>query len=154
MLHQGEMTYQMPIIYPDDDFRKEYTGEVKNSNIPHGQGTLTLKNGKEYSGNFSDGLISQIAHVMITHEAEWQSQLIEMKKRQQQKAEQLAAKKRRMLDEKLEYQRDNDPISLGTHEEGIQYLIENPVYFAKDWLSVVRNLGLIKKGKYQCNPYF
>ena len=70
-----------------------------------------------------------------------------MRKRKLQKAEQLAAKKRRMLDEKLEYQRDNDPISLGTHEEGIQYLIDNPVYFAKEWLSVVRNLGLIKKGK-------
>ena len=77
----------MPLIYPDEDFRKEYTGEVKNNNVPHGQGTLTLKNGKTYSGIFNDGLISQIAHVMIAHEAEWQSQLAEIKKRKQQKSE-------------------------------------------------------------------
>ena len=61
----------MPLIYPDEDYRKEYTGEVKDSNIPHGKGTLTLKNSKTFTGIFNEGLISDMAHVIITHEAEW-----------------------------------------------------------------------------------
>ena len=61
---------------------------------------------------------------------------MEIRKNKQKKAEQLAEKKRRMLNEKLEYQKEKDPISLGTHEEGIQFLIENPIYFAMEWLEV------------------
>ena len=73
----------MPLIYPDEDYRKEYTGEVKDNNIPHGKGTLTLKNGKNFSGIFNEGLISEMAHVIITHEAEWSNQLTEIRKRNQ-----------------------------------------------------------------------
>ena len=36
---------------------------------------------------------------------------------------------------------------MGTHKEGIQYLIENPVYFAREWVELVRSQGLLKKGK-------
>ena len=93
----------MPLIYPDDDFRKEYNGEVKNQNVPHGKGSLILKNGKTYSGNFKEGVIDQIEHVLKQHETEWKTQLMEIRKNKQKKAEQLAEKKRRMLNEKLEY---------------------------------------------------
>ena len=41
----GEIIYEMPLIFPEDDFRKEYYGSVKNGCVLHGEGTLYLKNG-------------------------------------------------------------------------------------------------------------
>lgn len=34
---------------------KEYNGQVKNENIPHGKGTLTWSDGKKYFGDFKEG---------------------------------------------------------------------------------------------------
>ncbi len=45
---QGEIrfTKQLKLLYPDDDFRQEYEGEINDNNVPHGQGTMTFKDGK------------------------------------------------------------------------------------------------------------
>ena len=49
------MMFARHIIYPENDYRKEFNGAVKDGHIPHGQGTLTLKNGKEFNGDWVDG---------------------------------------------------------------------------------------------------
>ena len=49
------MTFEDPVIYPEDDFRKEYRGQVKDGYVLHGEGTLILKSGKEFSGTWEEG---------------------------------------------------------------------------------------------------
>ena len=54
------MTFDSRIIFPEDDFRMEYRGELKDNNIPHGQGTLTLKGGSiTFSGQWEDGVSTE-----------------------------------------------------------------------------------------------
>ena len=65
------ITLVQPFMYPDDDYRLEYKGEFKDRCIPyrlelrgkipghylpHGKGTLTLKDGKSYFGEWIDGV--------------------------------------------------------------------------------------------------
>ena len=61
ILSQGEMAFEPPLIYPDEDFRKEYNGALKNGYVMHGKGTLTLKNGKQYTGEWIAGSIAAYA---------------------------------------------------------------------------------------------
>ena len=50
------MNFDPRIIFPEDDFRMEYRGTLKDKNIPHGQGTLTLKaDSAKFSGEWVDG---------------------------------------------------------------------------------------------------
>ena len=55
-LHQGLMIFEQPLIYPQKDYRMEYVGDVKDEYIPHGEGTLTLKNGMVFTDNWVDGI--------------------------------------------------------------------------------------------------
>ena len=50
------MIYDDRIRFPDDDFRREYTGTLANGQVMHGAGHLTLKNGKTYKGIWTNGL--------------------------------------------------------------------------------------------------
>ena len=43
------------IIFPENDFKMEYRGEVVNEHVMHGTGTLTLKNGAAYEGEWVAG---------------------------------------------------------------------------------------------------
>ena len=56
----GQMAINSPLIFSDEDFRKEYKGPVQNG-IPHGPGTLILKNGKIFTGEWVDGILSEHA---------------------------------------------------------------------------------------------
>ena len=53
----GEIIYEMPLIFPEDDFRKEYNGSVKNGCVLHGEGTLHLKNGLTFFGEWVNGCL-------------------------------------------------------------------------------------------------
>ena len=50
----GKICFGQRLIYPDNDYRLEYRGEVKDKNIMHGKGTLTLKSGSTFEGNWVD----------------------------------------------------------------------------------------------------
>ena len=113
----------------------------------HGQGTLTLKSGKTFTGQWIAGSIAAYAQEIQSLETEWHNWLIEDEKRQKKEQELLNAQKKRLREDKLIYQKENDPLSLATNEEGIAYLMENPLYVATEWLEVVRSLGLLKYGK-------
>ena len=41
---EGEEAPGTHMTFPEEDYRKEYIGEVRDG-IPHGQGTLTVKAG-------------------------------------------------------------------------------------------------------------
>ena len=53
----GEIIFEQPLIFPEDDFRKEYHGSVKSGCIMHGEGMLTLKNGKSFTGEWKNGTL-------------------------------------------------------------------------------------------------
>ena len=55
IVEQDEIILDSRIIFADDDFRLEYRGNVKDNNVMHGRGTLTLKGGKTYTGNWVNG---------------------------------------------------------------------------------------------------
>ena len=80
-LHQGETTFEQPLIYPDNDFRKEYHGAVKNGHVMHGQGTLTLKNGKCFTGEWVSGTNATYATDIQNLETEWKNLLVEHEKK-------------------------------------------------------------------------
>ena len=51
-----DFKFDKRIIYDTDDYRLEYRGDLRDKNIPHGLGTLTLKDGKTmYTGDWIDG---------------------------------------------------------------------------------------------------
>ena len=59
---QGEIHFtqdnknHLKLCYPDDDFREEYQGEINAKGIPHGYGTLILKDGETIESEWVDGL--------------------------------------------------------------------------------------------------
>ena len=38
-----KLTFERRILYPYNDFKMEYRGDLKEGHIPHGEGRLTLK---------------------------------------------------------------------------------------------------------------
>ena len=44
------------IVYPETDFRMEYRGELKNDRIMNGEGTLVLRDGSSFTGDWIDGI--------------------------------------------------------------------------------------------------
>ena len=56
-IENGAMKFDRRVLFPEDDFRMEYRGEVKDDHIMHGQGSLVLEDGKtEYTGVWADGI--------------------------------------------------------------------------------------------------
>ena len=54
--HDGAMLFDLPLVFPEEDFRAEYAGAfLTEGPVLHGHGTLTLKNGKTFAGNWVDG---------------------------------------------------------------------------------------------------
>ena len=53
---QDNLIFDHRILFPDNDFRMEYRGEIKDDRKPHGEGTLILKDGvTSFSGKWVDG---------------------------------------------------------------------------------------------------
>ena len=50
-----EIQFDRRLIFPEDDFRMEYRGAVKE-NTMHGKGTLTLKSLKSYTGEWENNV--------------------------------------------------------------------------------------------------
>ena len=59
-LNQGELSFFPRLIYPVDDYKLEYRGAVKDDYIPHGQGTLVLKNGMPLTCHWTDGSSAEL----------------------------------------------------------------------------------------------
>ena len=63
---QGEIHFtlnhknNLELSYPHDDFREVYRGEVNDKGIPHGKGTLILKDGQTIEGDWKDGLSTTV----------------------------------------------------------------------------------------------
>ena len=47
------------LTYPHTDFRQKYSGSTKEGCIHHGEGILTLKNGKTYEGKWKNGILNK-----------------------------------------------------------------------------------------------
>ena len=83
-------------MYPDDDYRLEYKGEFKDRCIPfklefrgifarapshpHGSGTLILKDGKSFSGQWTDDVISEHDAELKTLKKEWDNKYLTARK--------------------------------------------------------------------------
>ena len=80
--HEGKLIYDFPLIYPEEDFRLEYSGYFKKDGpVPHGYGTLTLKNGKLFAGNFVNGVLEEHTDEIYNEEKKW----IEIKLEEEEK---------------------------------------------------------------------
>ena len=71
-LNQTRLTHYPRLVYPEDDYRSEYYGEVKDGHIPDGQGTLILKNGNPITGNWSNGQSNEFIMEVMGISAGWQ----------------------------------------------------------------------------------
>ena len=49
---ESGLVFDNRLIFPEKDFRKEYTGNCINGHVMHGEGILTLKSGRVYRGNW------------------------------------------------------------------------------------------------------
>ena len=67
----GEIIFEMPLTFPEDDFRKEYYGSVKNGCVLHGEGTLYLKNGRTFFGEWVNGGLSGRSRELQREERQW-----------------------------------------------------------------------------------
>ena len=55
----GKLTFGRRVVYPDNDFRLEYRGDVKEGHVPDGEGRLTIKGNIAYSGQWNDGISAE-----------------------------------------------------------------------------------------------
>ena len=67
----GETIFDQLIIYNENDYRLEYKGNVKNDFVPHGKGTLTVKSGKSFTGNWVDGRLEGRTVEILREEKTW-----------------------------------------------------------------------------------
>ena len=68
---EDNITFKQPVIFPKSDFRLEYAGEVKEGCVMHGTGTLILKDGKSYEGDWQDGVSQNYETELKAKETEW-----------------------------------------------------------------------------------
>ena len=52
---EDKMIFEKRLIFPEDDFRIEYRGELKDKRVLHGVGSLTVAKEKTYKGLWSQG---------------------------------------------------------------------------------------------------
>ena len=72
--NDDKMTFDSRVLYPDDDFRMEYRGNLKEGRIPHGTGRLTLKNSEiTFTGQWIDGKSVEDQSTIKGIEAGWRS---------------------------------------------------------------------------------
>ena len=70
-----KMKVEQKLKYPESDFREEYTGKVKDGYIPHGQGTLKVKNSEEiFTGRWTDGVFEEKSEEIERLEKTWKEQ--------------------------------------------------------------------------------
>ena len=50
---EDKMIFEKRLIFPEDDFRIEYRGELKDKRILNGVGSLTITHGKTYKSYWS-----------------------------------------------------------------------------------------------------
>ena len=50
-----EMIFEKRLIFPEDDFRIEYRGELKDKRVLHGVGSLTVADEKTYKSFWHEG---------------------------------------------------------------------------------------------------
>ena len=98
------MVFEDVIIYPDEVARDKYVGATKDGNICHGQGTLTMKSGKTYVGDWVDGQLASHADEIEKEEQAWDHAMIAKKDKQAIHAEN---KKLRVLQERLLMLKEN-----------------------------------------------
>ena len=55
----GKMNYENRLIFPDDEFRIEYRGEVRDRNIMHGKGSLIVRSGQKFEGDWTEGVSNE-----------------------------------------------------------------------------------------------
>lgn len=66
-----EMVLDARLIYPDEDYRLEYRGETDGCRM-HGRGTLTLKDGKAFTGDWVYDVSKDQQAELIFCEKKWQ----------------------------------------------------------------------------------
>ena len=70
-ISESGMVFENRLFFPDNDFRKEYNGECANGQVMHGEGHLTLKNGKVYKGIWINGQSDGYIEDLQIQEIEW-----------------------------------------------------------------------------------
>lgn len=55
---KGNFNFDHRLIFPEDDVKLEYRGDVKDGCVMHGKGTLTLRSNHHltYTGEWHDGV--------------------------------------------------------------------------------------------------
>ena len=73
---QGEIRFAptLGLEFPDDDFREQYRGEATSKGIPHGQGTLVLKDGQTVEAEWEDGVSATHEPQLAEKQQKWQKQ--------------------------------------------------------------------------------
>ena len=104
-IHGDKIIFGLPLIFPEDDFRQEYYGAIKNGiiltddkdeynkeyygyvteeHILHGHGTLTLKNGMgSFRGEWDNGMMKDHEEDLRKVEEEWKAIKQEEKEEQE-----------------------------------------------------------------------
>ena len=50
------MVFENRLVFPDEDFRTEYRGDIKDNYTMHGTGTLTIQGKKTFTGEWNEGV--------------------------------------------------------------------------------------------------
>ena len=56
-IEKDALKFDRRVIFPENDFRMEYRGDIKDDHIMHGEGCLVLEDGKtEFTGVWVNGV--------------------------------------------------------------------------------------------------
>ena len=116
-------------IFPANDYRLEYRGNIFNGHVMHGDGTLTLKGGKTYSGDWIYAVLKKYEIEIMGFRHGWNQKFsfeaeIEKKKLFEENQE-------RILNETITYKRDNDQAAWLTELNKL-FFIDKRLQYAKD----------------------
>ena len=112
MTFDGEnIVFGNRLIYPVSDFRLEYRGLLVNGNMMHGQGTLTLKGGKSYSGNWVKGELKKHEVEIMGFKEGWKQVVLQEIEADKKNAAQKKFNKERIYSERATFQRTNDTVA-------------------------------------------
>ena len=89
IMKAGQLVFDKRLIFPDDDFRVEYRGDLNDDQVMNGNGTLFVVGGTTYTAEWKNG-ISKHSKVLQAFQSE---HLKVIKTQNQKKAKAEEAKK-------------------------------------------------------------
>ena len=126
---EDEMIFEKRLIFPENDYRIEYRGEMKDNRVLHGVGSLTVVNEKTYKSSWVENQ-SQEHHLELAElESDMKQRKMKEAEAEKQKLEEYKKTANQMLMSFLLKENATNWLTEFKKldiDEGIKYALEHP----------------------------